>query len=60
MLLTLKLKTVLKVLFALISVNKDLEHKLSLREKEVLSGKFLSAVFGSNSLKMPAFFDKNF
>ena len=36
-----KSNTVLKLLFAFIAVNKDLEEVLHLREKEVLSGTIL-------------------
>ena len=36
-----KSSTVLKLLFAFIAVNKDLEEVLHLREKEVLSGTIL-------------------
>ena len=58
----LKSNTVVKVLFALIPVNKDLEYKCTSERKYCLvrfDGK-KSVVFGSNSLKMSISFDKNF
>ena len=58
----LKPNTVLKVLFAFILVNNDLENS-HLGEKEILISKISLEkipVLGSNSLKMLISFDKNF
>ena len=60
----LKSNSVLKILFALIPVNKDLGYKFtSEEERSIVWYNFLwnkFVVFGSNSLNMSASFDKNF
>ena len=57
----MKLNTVLKVLFALVPVNRRFRNSLHLREKELLSGTIsLNIVCDINTLKMSVSFDKNF